>query len=215
MTPEDIELLTRLSRLVAEGVLTPEEFQAQKQLVLNTNETRQTLGKVLDEISEESPGSSIDSALAYRNSLNPQETRFRLLTESDLRVRFTRADADELINFKMLVDAGLADPNDWELAKARVIRDRSVTSSVFKQDSRLSRRNIDVKDALSNSKALGVVGLILGIFGIVAGVIVATQNVGIGIGLAVNSAVFGLILVALGSYMEARLLQSEESLRRR
>jgi hypothetical protein len=43
MTPEDIELLKRIKRLLDDGVLTAEEFEFQKQLLLKTEDSEQAL----------------------------------------------------------------------------------------------------------------------------------------------------------------------------
>jgi hypothetical protein len=164
----------------------------------------------------------------------------RPLTESELHHAFTREDAEDLITLRKLVDAGLVDVYDWNRAMTRVLRSRSTSYSIFKRSSESPRHRVDIDDALRYSDVLRWIGLVVGCLGILSGLIITFQTRvdqicdfssitgspfcydgetshpywAIGIGVLANSFVFGVVLMAVASYMKARLLQSDQQLRR-
>lgn len=230
MTDENGANYETIRSLLRSGALAKEDLSPETLLKIGEKEN------VLDEVSSMSGNTSREGTATpdrpRRAAVNVSQggagadESFRPLTEYELLNIFTREDAEDLITLRRLVDVGLVDVYDWNRVTTRILRNRSASFSIFKRSGQAPRHGVDINQALSYSVMLRWIGLAVGCLGVLAGLIITFQTevgydgetshpfLALGIGVLVNSIVFGVVLTAVASFMEARLLQSEEQLRR-
>jgi hypothetical protein len=200
MSSEDGDVFETIKTLLQSGALSRGDLSPETLRFLDESENR---------------GSTRSSARTKEQNSSAKSKSYRPLTETEIRSRLTRRDAEELLTFRQLVDIGVINHQDWDRLLERLLRSRLSVAPVFQSQATSSAQTVNVDGATSNSRALRIVGYLLGSLGVLAGLIVSFTSIIAGITIIANSLVFALVLVALGSYMEARLLQSQESLRRR
>ena len=181
MTPENIEQLKQLKQLFDEGVLTTEEFELQKRGILLSPDQRVDAPWSIEEI-------ELDEGF--------------IVSSSDRSVNSPPRPSNVITDWFSLWRSSPTSTNDIVQAA----------------DDNYKKEVVD--EGIRAAGRVQILAYLFAAAGIIFGIILMAYKdeyadnerpfVGTGIGVALNAVVLGIILQAIGKYMEARLVQGSD-----